>query len=142
MTENLDLLREAFRQMMETGDPPYELVPDDFVWDMSADETWLERSEYLGPEGMREFVRRWREGWEDWRMEIEETIPVSDDIVVLVLHQSARVRDSVVPVDMNFAQVWIGEDGVVKRMIMCRDKESALERAQQWVAASRAPTRD
>lgn len=140
--DNLELLRVAFRQMMETGDPPYELVPDDFVWDMSGDETWVERAEYRGPDGMREFIRSWREVWEDWHMEIDEAIPVSDNIVVLVLHQSARVRGSAVPVQMNFAQVWIAEDGVVKRMIMCRDKESALERAREAVAASRTPTRD
>src|SRR4051794_2631431 len=98
--------------MIETGDPPYELIPDDFVWDMSADETWVERTEYRGPDGVREFVRSWREGLEDWKMDVEEAIAVTDDIAVLVLHQSARVRGSAVPVDMHFAQVWIAEDGV------------------------------
>ncbi|MFL5894938.1 MAG: nuclear transport factor 2 family protein [Thermoleophilaceae bacterium] len=141
MADNVERLLSGIRQMMATGEPPWDYFADDFVWDMSGDETWLERAEYVGRAGVREFIAEWRETWDDWQMGVDEAMALSEGVTILVMHQSGRVRGSNVPVEMRFAQVWVGEDGMAKRMIMCRDKEHALEEARPYLA-SRTPTRD
>jgi hypothetical protein len=132
--ELIERLVVGIRQMVETGAPPMEYIADDFVWDMSGDDLWVERQEYVGKAGMMDFIRGWRETWEDWNLEVVDSVAVGENVAVLSLRQSGRAGGSGVPVEMDFAQVWIGEDGIAKRMIMCQTFDDALDRARALVA--------
>jgi ketosteroid isomerase-like protein len=134
-----DQFREGFAHMLETGAPPWEMLADDFVWDMS-NVPWHERAEYVGREGVTEFMRDWIASWDDWHMEPVEMVEVGEQMVV-VGAQTGRAKGSGVPVEMIFAQIWTrdAQTGKATRARMFESREQAIEVAQQE-AASRSPS--
>jgi len=122
------------RQLVEHGELPWEYFADDFVWDMS-NVAWTERKNYVGREGMTEFVQDWTSNFEDWNMEPLEFVVVGDQMVI-VLQQTATARASGVPVDMTFAQVWSGNARTLKltRMRMFGSREEAIAVAEAETA--------
>ena len=91
--------RVGFARILEEGEPPWELIADDFVWDMSG-VPWAEQDEYVGHAGFTKFWREWTEAWEDWRLEPVEFIPIGEQMVI-VSHQTGRAKASGVPVEMT-----------------------------------------
>ena len=128
--------------MVETGEPPWDDIADDFVWDMSADEMWVERQEYVGRAGMLEFIRSWRGTWDDWNLEVLDAKVLGEEIVALRLRQSGFIRDSGVPIEMEFGQLWMGEGGMARRMVMCSSFEDAIERGRAAAEQAAARARD
>lgn len=134
-----DRFREGFAHMLETGEPPWDVLTDDFVWDMS-NIPWHERAEYVGREGVMEFMRDWISSWDDWHTEPVEFIEVGDQMV-LVSVQRARSKGSGVPVEMTYAQIWSADPdtGKATRARMFESREQAIEVAEQE-AANRSPS--
>jgi ketosteroid isomerase-like protein len=134
-----DLFREGFARMRESGELPWDLLADDFVWDMS-NVPWHERAEYVGFEGVTEFMGDWIASWDDWHTEPVELVEVGDQMVVVSV-QTGRARGSGVPVEMTYAQIWSRdpETGKATRARMYENREQALEVAQRE-AANRSPS--
>ncbi len=83
---------------------------------------------YLGPEGIRRYMRGFLEGWDHAVIEGEEFIGAGDNVVVAV-HQRASGKGSGVPVDMRYFQVWTFRGGAVIRIENVRERQEALEAA-------------
>lgn len=134
-----DQFREGFAHMRDTGEPPWEMLADDFVWDMS-NIPWHERAEYVGRDGVAEFMRDWLASWDEWHTEPLELIEVGDQMVVVSV-QTGRAKGSGVPVEMTYAQIWSRdpETGKATRARMFENREQAIEVAQHE-AASRSPS--
>ena len=136
--------RETFRAAMDTmvatGHLPWELMADDFVWDMS-NVAWPERNEYVGRAGVGEFMTDWISQWEDWSTEPIEFIEVGHQMV-LVSVQTGRAKGSGVPVEMTYAQIWSrNAEGLATRARMFESREEAL-RVARAEAAAFSRTRD
>ena len=125
--ENVERLRHAFEQFVATGELSGDFAPD-FVWDMCTFRDWPEQQIYPGIEGAREFLKEWRDAWEDWELEVEALLDAGDRVVALV-RQHGRSKAAGTPVDMSFAQVWTLRDGKEARMDMYSDRAEALEAA-------------
>ena len=82
---------------------------------------------YHGREGVMEFWRTWFETMENFRLEVEETLDLGDGRVLLVTRASGSGKDSGVPVEARFAQVWEIRDGLAVRAQMYASREAALE---------------
>ena len=131
----METFREGFERMVCTGEPPWEMLADDFVWDMSL-VAWAEQGEYVGREGFQEFLDDWYAEFDDWKLEPIEMLRIGDQIVV-VARQTARARGSGVPVDMVFAQIWSGNDQMLAtRARMCESREQAIEIAEAEAEAN------
>lgn len=81
---------------------------------------------YLGLEGIRGYMRRFLEGWDDAVIEAEEFTAAGDSVVVRV-HQQASGQRSGIPVDMRYFQVWTLRGGAVIRIESIKERQQALE---------------
>jgi ketosteroid isomerase-like protein len=83
---------------------------------------------YHGPEGVREFVRQWSGGFEDFGAECEETIDAGEHVVIR-LHQWGRGKESGARVENRTWQVFTFRSG---KIVHCRGyatRAEALEAA-------------
>src|SRR2546429_6902686 len=56
---NVEIVRSGLRHFQTTGELPWHLMTQDFVWDMSRFGGWLERPVYEGTAGARRFIDDW-----------------------------------------------------------------------------------
>ena len=123
--ENLEIVRGIydswaggdFRAGTELFDPWVVLVLRPEFPDAGA---------YLGPDGIRRYMRGFLEGWDQAMIEGEEFIAAGDSVVVRV-HQQASGQKSGIPVDMRYFQVWTLRGGAVIRIESIKEREEALE---------------
>jgi ketosteroid isomerase-like protein len=98
---------------------------DDFEWIVPGHP---EGDVRRGAEGVAEFVREWIEPWED--MEVEWDLQqVGADQVLAIIDMRGRGRESGVPAEMHFAQLWTFRDGRAVRMAMYYDMDEARRAA-------------
>jgi hypothetical protein len=104
-------------------DPHIELIWDD-------ERTMPDQPQRLS--GVREIVGFWeqmRGAWVEMSLEPLETIAAADDRVVTPLCQTARGRESGVPIVFHSFLVWTIRRGRVHRMELFRHRADALEAA-------------
>jgi len=65
-------------------------------------------------------------GWTDYTAEPKEMVDEGDHVVVVV-HETAKMRDSGVPLDRDLVQVWTVSEGRVTFLRVFRTKAEALE---------------
>ncbi len=82
---------------------------------------------FRGHDGYREFVREWLDNFDDYRVEIVETV-VNGDQVLVVAVQHARGRGSGVEISEGFNQVVTTRDGKIAVYQVYTDRADA-ERA-------------
>jgi ketosteroid isomerase-like protein len=124
--QNIEILRGGFEWFILKGRFPAHLATDDFIWDMSHYEGWLEQQVYEGVRGAEQFFAEWASAWDDWEFEIEAMHDV-DDKVVAIVHQQGRSKISGMPVESMMGQVWTFRDGREARMDMYSDPSEALK---------------
>ncbi len=133
------MFRAGFESTVARGEMPWELLADDFAWDMT-NVAWTERNEYVGHAGVREFMQDWISQWDDWHTEPLEFFEVGDQMVVISI-QTGRAKGSGVPVEMVYAQIWSrNDDGLATRARMFESREQALDVARDEATAR--PSRD
>ena len=113
--------RREFDAWLETIDPQIE-------WDISAYPLldWPDRGK-----GREEWLRHlsgYVEAWIDHSQEVRELIDAGDDVVVVV-HETARMRDSGATVDRMVNFVFTVRKGRAVRFRVFLTKEDALEAA-------------
>jgi ketosteroid isomerase-like protein len=84
------------------------------------------RPERRGKEQLLSQVLATLRGWLDYRSEIRETVDAGGDVVV-VLHETARLRDSDTALDRDLFQVWTVREGAAVFFRVFRTKQAALE---------------
>jgi ketosteroid isomerase-like protein len=102
-----------------------EGLPDDFEWVVPEHPEGEFRR---GPEGVIEFFREWTEPWDDLEVEwdLHEAGP---DRALALIRMRGRGRESGVPVEMQFGQIWTFRDGVAVRMVVYNDLDEARREA-------------
>jgi ketosteroid isomerase-like protein len=125
--ENLELLERGYTMMWREGRPEDALRPlgEDFEWVVPDHPEGAVRH---GRDGVIEFVREWVEPWEglevDWRLE-----PGSGERILATIDMRGRGRDSGVPTEMSFWQVWTFREGRAVRMEVYWAEEDARRAA-------------
>lgn len=84
--------------------------------------------EYKGVEGFREALSDWISPYEEFRLEIDEAIPLPDKIV-FVARQVATTKHDGVEIETPSASVWWLEDGLIRQASFYLDQRAGLEAA-------------
>jgi ketosteroid isomerase-like protein len=106
-----------------------ELFADDFVFDFSDWEGWIEDSEYRGREGFDRQFASWTEPFETWTWELSDVIDVGGDDLLAVGVQRGTLAGSDTAVEMPVAQIWTIRDGQVHRVRMFKEPADAYRAA-------------
>jgi ketosteroid isomerase-like protein len=81
---------------------------------------------YRGHAGLRTMLAGFWDFFDDPRVEVDECIPVGDEVIVAV-HFYARGKRSGAEVDMHAGQVWTLRDGKAVRWRLFASRRDALE---------------
>jgi ketosteroid isomerase-like protein len=127
--ENVDLIRCAFRRF-QAGDQGWiDVLDPDIEWDISAHPLPDVSNQGRGRDRLlSEVFATYFSGWLDYRVEIQEAIDVGND-VILVLHETARLRGSDTGLDRELVQVWTFRNGLAVSHRVFPTKAEALEAA-------------
>jgi ketosteroid isomerase-like protein len=125
--ENVDRIRDSFRRF-QSGNPGWiEAIDPDIEWDISAHPLPDVPNRGRGREQLlSEVFATYFSGWLDYQPEIRETIDAGDD-VILVLHETARLRDSETALDRDLVQVWTVREGLSVLFRVFPTKAAALD---------------
>ena len=128
--ENVETVLSFIDQAHDNPDAVWDIFDPDVEWQL--DPAALAIPDFSpashGPDGVREFFRRWVAAFDDWDYEVEESID-ADDAVVLRVHQWGRGKGSGASVEARFWQVWTMRDRKAVRVTHHIDKGEALEAA-------------
>ena len=81
------------------------------------------------PPDLVAFTQEYREGWAELNAEALELTQAPGDRVLGLIRQSGRGRQSGVPIEIHYFQIWRFEDGKVRELQMFRHRADALEAA-------------
>jgi ketosteroid isomerase-like protein len=127
--ENVELIRESFSRY-QAGDPDWatDYLHPEIEWDFTAYPLADLPSTGRGREDLLTVIATYLSGWIDLRQEIVETVDCGDDVVVIV-HETARVRDSDTELEREVAHVWTIRDQQWVYWRILPDREAALKAA-------------
>ena len=115
-----DLSKEAY------AEPFHQQV--DVHW--HGQQTYPDTPQHLrSSEDLIAFTQEYRDGWTDLRAEALEMIEAPPDSVLAVIRQTGRGRQSGVPIEIHYFQLWRFEDGKVRELEMFRHRADALQAA-------------
>ena len=114
-----------FERSLRTSD----FFAEDFVWDFSEMEGWIEDSEYRGRAAFDVQMERWTEPFESWSWELSELIDAGGDDILAVGVQRGVLKGSGTPVVMPIAQIWTVGDGKLRRIRMFLEPAHAYRAA-------------
>ena len=127
MTENEEVLREAFRRWNQNDiDGVLDLMAEDVRWYPAQAMPDLQ-AEYVGCEGVRRFFAEFMEPWHRIEMEPLEMQPLGDEVVVRTRF-NAEGRGGV-RVDIEFGQRYRVRDGLLVEFNGYESFDDALEAA-------------
>ena len=106
---DLDAVFELFDPEIEAHDPPE--MPDAAI--------------HRGHEAVRGDWAQTYELFDDFTIEVEETIDCGDDVVVFLRYRG-RGKESGAEVEASMAHVWTARDGKAIRLRQFLDREKAL----------------
>jgi ketosteroid isomerase-like protein len=122
---NVDIVRRFLDQAPENPDAVWDIFATDVVWETSALLIPDLPDILHGPDGVRDFFRRWVGAFDNWDHEVEDMIEASDSVAVHI-HQWGRGKGSGVTVDQRFWQVWTMRDGKAVRVTHELERADAL----------------
>jgi ketosteroid isomerase-like protein len=112
--------RRDFEDLVQHMHPEVEAYPGVVGFDV--------KRRYHGRAGIREFFETILETFDEYTVEPEEIVEVSDERVLAVEHWRVRGRGGV-EVDTQIIDLWKFRDGLIVRVDGFRDKAEALEAA-------------
>jgi ketosteroid isomerase-like protein len=127
-TENMETVTRALEAASQDPEALFSILDERVEWDTSGGALPDTKARYHGPDGVREFFRRWLGPFEDFGYEVEEVID-ADEAVIVLLHQWGSGRGSGIRVDSRFWQVWTLREGKVVRFQHFPEKTRALKAA-------------
>jgi ketosteroid isomerase-like protein len=114
--------RGEFDAWLETIDP-------DIGWDISAHPLPDVPNHGSGRDAfVSDMLGTYVSGWNDYSAEPTEFVEIGDQVIV-VLHETATMRDTGVPLDRDLIQVWTLRDGRGIFLRVFKTKAEALEAA-------------
>jgi ketosteroid isomerase-like protein len=82
---------------------------------------------YLGHDGINQYFDDVESAWEDWNVDVEQTVEGPDGRVAIVMTMRARGKGSGVSLAIRTAHIWTLRDGKLARNQHFREPERALE---------------
>ena len=123
--ENVEIVRRSFDAFKEGNvSGMLELMTDDLITHRSDPDG----ATYHGKEGFFQATADWIEGFEEWTATPEGFIDAGDYVLVRVL-QTARGKESGVPVESDFWFVFGLREGKIARLSFYVRESEALEAA-------------
>ena len=89
-----------------------------------------EEGTYRGREGYLAWTRIWLDAWEDFHIELDELEQVDDENVLVHSTQRGRGKGSGLEVTQHGVYLFTIRDGLVTRLHLYADRESALAAAR------------
>ncbi len=78
---------------------------------------------------MTDMLATYLSGWNDYSAKIREVSEASEQEVILVMHETATMRDTGVLLERDLVQLWTVRDGKGVFLRVFRTKNEALEAA-------------
>ena len=128
--ENVETMRRSFEFWM-SGDLDGWLttIDPDIGWDISAHPLPDVPNQGQGRDAfMTDMLGTYMSGWNDYTAELKEVIAAGDQVVA-VLHETATMGASGVPLDRDLVQVWTMSGGRGTFLRVFPTKAEALEAA-------------
>jgi ketosteroid isomerase-like protein len=124
--DNVERIRDSFR-LFQSGDQGWvDRIDPDIKWDFSAHPLPDVPNRGQGRERLlSEVLATYFGGWRDLRREMREVIDAGDDVVV-VMHETARLRGSATALDRDLVEVWTLRDGLAVLFRVFPTKAAAL----------------
>src|SRR5262245_24051172 len=124
--ENVEVVRRGMDHLNRTGEPLWDLLDPEVEW--IIDPIGLLAGTYRGHQGVLEFLKRLGEGFDEFHIEVDDTIDAGDSVVVLCRTRT-RGRGSGLTVEQPAGWVCrVREGRVVTARVYFRPAE-ALEAA-------------
>jgi ketosteroid isomerase-like protein len=127
VSENVEAVRRLF-DYWERGDwrASADLFDPEFEAVFSAT-AFPDPGTYRGAQSTLDAWRRWLEAWDEFSLELEDTIEAGDGVVALNRLQG-RGKASGIPVDSEVGCIFAFNEGRIVRMVFC-DRQQALDAA-------------
>jgi ketosteroid isomerase-like protein len=120
--DNVAILRRALPESAPADvEALFAILDENVEWDYVG--AFPEAVTYHGPDEVREFLREWAGGFDDFGFEGEEAIDAGDSVVV-ALHQWGQGKETGAQVESRTWQVFTFRDG---KIIHCRGYGSRAE---------------
>jgi ketosteroid isomerase-like protein len=123
--ENVQLVMRCF-ELFNRGETEAVLQWVDPAIETTEGDELPGGARYVGHAGLATAYEHWAGQWDDFRMEVEETIDAGDEVVMVTRHHG-RGRASGAAVEAVVAYVWTVDDGKVVRFRIFNSKAQALE---------------
>jgi ketosteroid isomerase-like protein len=134
--ENVETVRQTFREMNAFMSDELSIQTLAERLDPQIEVRWHDRQTYpdfpqhlQGTQELLPFLEQWRDGWADSVGELLELIDARGDRVLGAVRISGRGRQSGVPIEIHFFQLWTIQDGKVSKMEYFRHRADALKAA-------------
>jgi ketosteroid isomerase-like protein len=119
---------ETMRRLAEAaaaGD--YQAAAADLDPNVEIDDTDI--TESTGADSFNEWLARWDEAWESWRIEGLELLPVGEDKVLALFRMIVRGKGSGIELGRDDALLGEFRDGKIARLGYYNDQQQAREAA-------------
>jgi ketosteroid isomerase-like protein len=113
--DKFQLVRDGIAEFERTGRAG-DYFAEDFVWDFSGLEGWIEEHEYYGRAGFDEQMAKWTQPFESWSWDLHEIVDAGGDDVLVIGTQHGILKGSTQPVEMPLAQIFTIRDGQLTRI--------------------------
>jgi uncharacterized protein len=128
--ENVETARKSF-DLWRSGDLDawVDTLDPNVGWDISTHPLPDVPNHGRGRDALLTVVlATYASGWNDYSAELTELIDAGDRVVA-VLHETAKMRQTGVPLDRDLVQLWTVRDGRLTFLRVFRTKTEALEAA-------------
>jgi ketosteroid isomerase-like protein len=129
--ENVELVRRS-TELWFCGDLDawVETIDPDIGWDISTHPLPDVPNHGRGREAfLTDMLGTYLSGWNDYSAELKELVDAGGDQVAVVLHETAKMRETGVTLDRDLVHLWTVRDGRGSFLRVFRTKAEALEAA-------------
>ena len=124
--ENVEILRRGY-EALAAGRLEFDTIHPEVEWRGPAEFPDLAEPHY-GHEGVKQYMAKLGEMFDDYRMVAEEFIDVSADQVLVISREGGRGKSSGAEVETHpTAHLWTFRDGKAVRMQSYWERSDALE---------------
>jgi ketosteroid isomerase-like protein len=133
--ENVEIVRkgyEAFNAFMRgelSREALAELADPQGEWHWHDQRTYPDLPQHLRGAEVIGFWEEYRSTWDELATEPLEFIQTPDDRVLVSVCQRGRGRESGVPIEIHFFQLWTIRNGKLRKQELFRHRADALEAA-------------